>query len=400
MFYSTTKCKQFNVIKQAKQLSIEVPLMLGLFFASFMTVSFYSEIAIANANGEKEKFTGVKSRQIYYMDEKVKAIDIHFHAADSFDQLGPVAQKFIKENLPAFIPDFLKDFSLRATTGMIYNPFGLFGIQGECIGSGFSHCGLFATYAPNSWGVISNEYILGKLNSPKNKDSRDGGKMLFGLASIDVLNWKENELANLKKLDEALNEKLFKGIKLAFIHNEVALDVEAYDSIYEMARKHNVPVYHHVGSSPLRTLDDFKTEEEKRNYLKSYDPTLLTRAVEKFGDVKFIFGHMGFDFNSEGYDFSDEVLRLASEHSNIYLEISAFGRDQFDPESRFMDHVLSKLKSSRLLGRTIFGSDGPLFPGATKQYLLTTLQSMERVGYTRAEVEAVLYGNSKAIFDL
>ena len=40
----------------------------------------------------------------------------------------------------------------------------------------------------------------------------------------------------------ALKKPGFKGIKLAFIHNEVPLDERAYDSIYEMAITHDVPV--------------------------------------------------------------------------------------------------------------------------------------------------------------
>lgn len=367
------------------------------------TLSFVAlalSVVLTSTSSFGEEFTGSKNRQIFYQGKRLQAIDIHFHAADSFDQLGATGQKFIKENLPNFLPDFLKDFSLRATTGMIYNPFGLFGIQRECIGVGLTYCGLFATYAPNSWGTIDNDYIFSKLSSPKNKKVKEGGRLLFGLASIDVLNWVENEKKNLTVLEEALQKPGFKGIKLAFIHNEVPLDETAYDSIYDVARKYQVPVYHHVGSSPLRTLDDFDSDEEKKNYLKSYDPTLLSRAVKKYPDVKFIFGHMGFDFNKEGYDFSESVLQMVSENENIYLEISAFGREQFDPGSKFMDYALAKLKKMGVLSRVIYGSDGPLFPGATKQYLETTMRSMVRVGYTYEEAVAVLYGNSKRIFKL
>ena len=54
---------------------------------------------------------------------------------------------------------------------------------------------------------------------------------------------------------------------------------------------------------------------------------------------------MGFDFNAEGYDFSDEVFELAKNNDNVYLEISAFGRKLFDPEPKFMDHVMCRLKA-------------------------------------------------------
>lgn len=347
------------------------------------------------------KTTGVYKNKIYFKKAPLQAIDIHFHPADGWDQLGAVGKKFIKKNLPDFLPDFLKSISLRLATGVIYNPYGFWGIQKQCQNSGLAHCGLFATYAPNSWGVIDNDYLLKKLNSDKNVKFLDGHSQgFFGLASIDILNWDATSKSKLEELDKILGHKLIKGIKLAFIHNEIALDVEAYDGIYDLARKHSVPVYHHVGSSPLRTLEDFETEEERKNYLKSYDPTLLSRAVKKYSDVKFIFGHMGFDFNDEGFDFSDDVFRLSAQNKNIYLEISAFGREMFDPEGRFMDHVLNKLKTEALIERTIYGSDGPLYPGATKQYLEAVLKSMERVSYTHDQAELVMYKNAKSIFKL
>ena len=366
-----------------------------LYAALLMCVSLFISSFAAGAG-----HTGVKKKTIYYEGTAVRGIDIHFHAADSWDQLGSVAQDFIKEKIPNFLPGFLKNMSLKAATGIMYNPYGLFGILRECNNSGFSHCGLFATYAPNSWGIISNDYVLSKIESDKNLAKKTGKEMFFGLASIDVLDWQKNEKKNLADLDMALKKPGFKGIKLAFIHNEVPLDERAYDSIYEMAITHDVPVYHHVGSSPLRTLDDFETEEQKRNYLKSYDPTLLTFAVKKFAKAKFILGHMGFDFNAEGYDFSDEVFELAKNNDNVYLEISAFGRKLFDPEGKFMDHVMCRLKADGLISRTIFGSDGPLFPGATKEYLVATLKSMQRCGYNAEQVETVLYHNAKAIFKL
>jgi uncharacterized protein len=366
-------------------------LVLLTIISSFISIPF----SVAS-----DEFTGVKRKNIYFEGTEVQGIDIHFHAADDWDQLGSVAQRFIQSKLPGFIPDFLKNFSLKALTGFIYNPYGMFGILRECNNSGFSYCGLFATYAPNSWGIISNEYVLGKLDSPKNIAKKTGKQMFFGLASIDVLDWVKNEKINLAKLDRSLKKDGFKGIKLAFIHNEVPLDERSYDSIYAMAVLHDVPVYHHVGSSPLRTLDDFETEEEKKNYLKSYDPTLLNVAVKKFPKAKFILGHMGFDFNAEGYDFSDEVFDLAKNNENVYLEISAFGRKLFDPEGKFMDHVMCRLKNDGLLNRTVFGSDGPLYPGATKDYLIATLKSMERCGYTAEQAETVLYHTAKSIFKL
>jgi predicted TIM-barrel fold metal-dependent hydrolase len=88
---------------------------------------------------------------------------------------------------------------------------------------------------------------------------------------------------------------MMKGIKLAFVHNELPMDDLNYDGIYEVAREFGVPVYHHIGSSPLRKMKDFKTDDERKKYLRSSDPSALEWAIARHPDVPFILGHMGFE---------------------------------------------------------------------------------------------------------
>lgn len=189
-----------------------------------------------------------------------------------------------------------------------------------------------------------------------------------------------------------------KGIKLAFIHNEIPLSETRYDSIYDVALERGVPVYHHIGSSPLRKLSDFAAKADQENYIKSYDPAGLERAIAKYPEVPFIMGHLGYDFNHEGYSFSEKVFELASRYSNVYLEISAFGDSIHDPDGTAMRSMLEIIKSRGLIERTIYGSDGPNVPGGTKKYLAGTIKAMEQVGYTYAEAEAVLAKTTRRLF--
>ena len=159
------------------------------------------------------------------------------------------------------------------------------------------------------------------------------------------------------------------------------------------AAETGVPVYHHLGSSPLRDLNSFASEEDKQNYLRSYDPAYLEQSIADHPNTVFILGHMGFDFNNEGLDFRQEVFSLASKYPNVYLEISAFGRSAYDPDGAAMDAVLSEAKSRGLTTRLLYGSDGPGNPGSTHEYLQRTLASMSRIGYTAQEAKQVLAEN-------
>ena len=98
-----------------------------------LVILYMSQIAYGSS------FTGVKGAKIYYKNQRIEAIDIHFHAADSWDQLGPLGQRFIKSKLPGFMPDFLKEISLKTAAGLIYNPYGLLGIKRQCLSSGLTY---------------------------------------------------------------------------------------------------------------------------------------------------------------------------------------------------------------------------------------------------------------------
>lgn len=334
-----------------------------------------------------------------YLDHPIDVIDIHMHPG-TYENLGPVGRDYLRATLPNFLPDFLKDLSLSMASRFLLNPYGPWiGIKHECEQAGVRLCGLFSVYAPLTWGVAANEDTTRYLDDRRNQGA-DGKPVFFGLASVRMQNWELNETQELAQLRQSLKHPLMKGIKLAFIHNAIPLDDAQYDSIYQVAAALNVPVYHHVGSSPLQKLTDFPTAAARADYLRSYDPAGLERAIRKFPTVKFILGHMGFDFNNEGVDATDQVLALAERYANVFLEISAFGDPMHDPQGSAMLAILASIKDRGLIDRTIYGSDGPTIPGGTKTYLVATLSAMEKLGFSHAEAQAVLAENSIKLFKL
>ena len=185
---------------------------------------------------------------------------------------------------------------------------------------------------------------------------------------------------------------------MAHIHNNVPLDRKGFEGIYELANQYKVPVYHHVGSTPLRKLEDFGSNTEKSDYIRSYDPVMLEDLIEKYPNIPFILGHMGFDFNAEGYDFTDDAIALAQAYPNVFLEISAMGRPIFDETGLVLDLAFNRIKSKNLINKVIYGSDGPVYPGATKAYLNSVMNSMSRMDYNYDEAQKVLFHNANMIF--
>lgn len=341
---------------------------------------------------------GFRSPQ--YLSQPIEVIDIHQHVGDA-GTMGPLGKKFVLDNLPQWLPMGFKNWSLDTYANLVLKPYTpVFGTRQSCYNAGLSMCGLMAVYAPLTWGTYDNDAIIEILDDLRNRGPNGELSYFFGMASLNVHRFPDaadEELANLRK---ALSHRLMKGIKLAFVHNELPLDDQQFDGIYKVAREFSAPVYHHIGTSPIRKMKDFKNDDERKNYLRAADPTGLEWAIAKYPDVPFILGHMGFDFNKEGVDFSEEVYKLAEKYPNVYLEISAFGLAMYDKDGKFMDGALRRLKNSKLIDRILFGSDASGQPGATGQYVQLTLKSMERVGYTIEEARAVMSLNSRRIYKL
>jgi predicted TIM-barrel fold metal-dependent hydrolase len=330
---------------------------------------------------------------------KMPIVDVHMHTG-IFETMGPLGQKFLMSNLPAWIPDEFKRWSLSQVAKIVmvpYNP--IMGIKAQCERARSTKVGLMAVYAHETWGVTTNEQIIQYLDDPRNQNAA-GDPYFFGYASLSLENWPEKRDESIANLRSALHHPMMKAIKLAFIHTGKRLDDPSYDAIYDVAEEFGVPVYHHVGSSPLQKLNDLATQEQRDNYLASYNPRLLERAIRKYPSVKFVLGHVGYDFNHEGHDYVPEVFRLAETFDNVLLEISAFGHPIHDHDGKEMDRVLREVKQRNLVSKVIYGSDGPVVPGYASKYLEVTLQGFQRAGFSQEEQAAILAGNANRFYKL
>ena len=376
------------VMKKIRKLSSSLLLIVGVSVT----------LCLSGTGHTSNETSGVFQQTAYYDNYPIQVIDIHFHPSNGWESVGPLGKEFILKELPSWLPGPLKTLGVKVASSLINSPYGAFGIKKECQAAGISFCGLFATYAPDTWGIVSNQFIIEALEDDRNPNNTLGKKLFFGLASIDINDWETTKGEKLKNLEESLRNNLIKGIKMAHIHNNVPLDRKGFEGIYELANQYKVPVYHHVGSTPLRKLEDFGSNTEKSDYIRSYDPVMLEDLIEKYPNIPFILGHMGFDFNAEGYDFTDDAIALAQAYPNVFLEISAMGRPIFDETGLVLDHAFNRIKSKNLINKVIYGSDGPVYPGATKAYLNSVMNSMSRMDYNYDEAQKVLFHNANMIF--
>ncbi len=331
----------------------------------------------------------------FFSNQELDVLDMHLHPG-SYDKLGPKGKEFVKNVFPVNLPDALKIPLLRLFSSFQLNPYGAFiGIKNECRRASANNCILFATYAPETWGIEPNEDLLGYLDDSRN--NFQGSPFFYGLASLSVANWQEKKQESLEKLKAALAHPRIVGIKLAFAHTLTPFDDPQYFDIYQVAKEFNKPVYHHVGTSPLRRVSEF--EEDQLDYVKrTFDPMHLEAAIETFPEVKFILGHAGNDANQEGYGRIDEVFYLANKYPNAYIEISALGSTRSDPDGQKMDSILKRAKELGMVDKVIYGSDGPGSPGNTKSYKERVLESMQRIGYSFEEAQLVMASNARRIF--
>jgi len=352
---------------------------------------------IPDLNQFKEKVEDWERFDSFYANQELDIVDIHLHPG-SYDKLGPKGKEFVKSVFPINLPDFIKVPILRFLSSFQLNPYGAFiGIKNECRKASASHCFLYATYAPETWGIEPNEDLIGYLDDGRN--SFEDKPYFFGLASLDVSNWGESKSASLNNLRSALEHPYVVGIKLAFAHTLTPFDDPQYHDIYEVAKTYDKPIYHHVGTSPLRKVSEF-SEEERPFVLRTFDPMYLEEAIKAYPDVKFILGHAGNDANQEGFSKINEAFYLAEKYENVFIEISALGSERSDPNGELMDSVLLRAKNNGIVNKILYGSDGPGNPGKTESYKDLVLASMERVGYSFQEAQLVMGTNSRRLFKL
>jgi len=253
----------------------------------------------------------------------------------------------------------------------------------------------------------------------RNSDS-SGNPVFWGMASINFEDYEDSDIrkVRLEALESYFKQRpdLFIGLKLAHAHQGVAFNDSLYYDVFEVAAKYSVPVLLHTGFSPFpgsKDTPEYYDPSYLENIISDYD------GVDENGDpndekiVNLVFAHAG-----QGDKRSVlSALSMAEKYKNIYLDLSALKRpflidengkavaegeeesvEGYDKELGQIPFVLQQIKDRDLIDRAFFATDGPQYSGMLKSYLSSFIKGIEKVGFSKDEIEKLLYKNADRLY--
>jgi hypothetical protein len=264
-------------------------------------------------------------------------------------------------------------------------PFMDYALSGESIlgqldDAGISGGGVFALYSPATTGIATNEFVAAQIEPHTDR--------LYGFASLRADDWNNQAAAELARLEQAVQMKGMRGIKMAHAHQQIRFDDRRFDGVYEICARFGKPIYVHTGTSPnpgTRTEPPYA------------DPAYLEESIRAYPGCTFILGHTGYDTFARALTYTDSAIALAQRYPHVYFEPGALGAERAD-EIR-LDFV-RRVKAAGMIGKMIYGSDGVQFPGYVSSHLENFVAAMREAGYTPGEMEQVLSGNFLRVFAL
>jgi len=302
---------------------------------------------------------------------RLAVVDMHLHTG-TWEGMTPRFQARLAERVPRglkWLMPYVTPYTLDGKA-----------LVRELANAGVSAGGVFALYSPHSTGIATNELVASEVATAPGR--------LYGFASPRLDQWNVDEQPQLARLESALRQPEFIGIKLAHAHQQVRLDDERLYSIYALAGRMGKPMYLHTGTSPnpgTRTEPPYA------------DPAYLEEAIRRHPDAVFILGHSGYDSDGKALTYTDSALRLAATYSNVYLEPGALGARRAE---NVLADFLARVKAAGVIDKMIYGSDGPQIPGYVKSHLAAFVAGMQGAGYTVEEMQAILSGNFSRVFGL
>jgi uncharacterized protein len=191
----------------------------------------------------------------------------------------------------------------------------------------------------------------------------------------------------LETLTRDLTELNLKGIELfPAMHRFAPSDESLTYPIYELAAKHGVPVFVHVGilRVKLRELLGLPSRFD----LSLSNPVLLHRAAADHPKVRFIIPHLGCGFLREAAFLGHQVpnVYIDTSSSNTWLDLL--------PEPVTLARALELCLHAFGEDRVLFGTDSSTLPRGYRGDILKDLKSaMTKLKLKKPVQEKILGGN-------
>ena len=301
----------------------------------------------------------------------IDIIDMHLHTGTWEALTEPYKERY-SERVPKPFKFLMENLLGNGLTSE--------GILKQMDNAGIRRGGVFAVYSPDTTGIANNEFLYQQI--------KDQPERMFGFYSIRTDHWNINADKELKKLESDLIKYNATGIKLAHAHQQMRLDDQRFDGIYEIAGRLNKPIYIHTGTSP---------NPYTRREPPYVDPIYLEESIIKYPQTKFILGHTGYDSFLIQLTYLESCIQLAKKYNNVYFEPGALGARK---ASEVLPEYLKIIKNEGLIDRVIYGSDGPQFPGYTASHLENFVEAMEINEYSAMEMKLILQSNFERLFNL
>jgi len=214
-----------------------------------------------------------------------------------------------------------------------------------------------------AWSYRRNErFALDMTETIADLTERYPGRV-YGLADYDPFNIR----ASLKKLEEDVTQRQYKGVYIHIYGYDIALTDRKMYPLYAKCEEMQVPVSMQVG----HVLEAMPSEHGR--------PMQLDRIACDFPDLTLIGTHTG-------WPWVDEMLAVATKWPNVYINVSAWLPKYFSPQ-------LVQFMRGRTGGnKVLFGSNGLSWERYLEQF-----DAMELKG---DNLQKILYDNPRRVHGL
>ncbi len=199
---------------------------------------------------------------------------------------------------------------------------------------------------------VPNEYILKAVNEYPDR--------FIGFCGVDPY---DHDCIN--EIDMFYGQGM-KGVKIIPVFHFLYPNDQKYTPIYEKAQKLNLPVLFHAGA-------DFAV----RTRIKYSNPVFLDDVAVDFPDLKIIIAHFG-------WPWVNETIAIALKNENVYIDISAMGKDT-------LFNLPWGLLERHLSNKILFGSDFPIV--SCKK----AVENVQKLPISGESIKKIFHKNAKQI---
>ena len=201
----------------------------------------------------------------------------------------------------------------------------------------------------------------------------------IGACTISPLEFTQNDL---NVLEEEIKKNTFKAIKLFPGYEYFYPSQDECSSIYELAKRNNIPVLFHTGDT-----------WGSKTKLKYSQPLNIDEVAVSFPDVKFVICHLG-------NPWIMDAVEVAYKNKNVYADLSGFvigKKDSF--HKKFFEVWTKKIMEGICYDKTVidklmFGTDYPL---VKYDFCISFIR---KLGLIKKEFNKIFFENSTKFFNI